>query len=194
MRIDGVDGRIAFRPLAGAAGGDLRTIPAARPFSERKSPLASISSDPSGNRTLQFVGIDGRRRSIRLGKLSLRAASKIKERVEALAAAKAGNFSLDRETAEWLAGVGDDLAARLATAGRAEPRQAVTSAALEQFLKDYRAGRADVAQGTSTNSGIIADRLLAFFPAKRALRAITPGDGDRWLVWLKQNYAGPTVS
>ena len=35
---------------------------------------------------------------------------------------------------------------------------------------------------------------LRHYPAERPLHAITEGDADRWLVWLKQEYAGPTVS
>jgi integrase len=40
----------------------------------------------------------------------------------------------------------------------------------------------------------VANRLLAFFPADRTLDSITEGEADRWLVWLKTKYAGPTVS
>src|SRR5262245_29068351 len=155
--------------------------------------MASISRDGDGRRTIQFVAPDGRRKSVRLGKVSQREAGEVKVRVERLLAAQTANLSLDAETAQWLANVGDDLAAKLAAVGLAAPR-ASASTALGQWLKDYRDHRADVSKGTSTNYGIIANRLLAFFPADRPLHVITAGDADRWLVWLKQQYAGPTVS
>jgi len=46
--------------------------------------MASISKEPNGRRTIQFVGADGKRRSIRLGKVSKHTAQGIKVKVEAL--------------------------------------------------------------------------------------------------------------
>ena len=39
--------------------------------------MASISKEPNGRRTIQFVAGDGKRRSIRLGKVSQREAEEI---------------------------------------------------------------------------------------------------------------------
>ena len=50
--------------------------------------MASISKEPGGRRTIQFVGGDGKRRSIRLGKVSQRLAESVQVRVEHLAAAQ----------------------------------------------------------------------------------------------------------
>ena len=155
--------------------------------------MASISTNSNGTRTVQFVGTDGRRRSVRLGKVSMKTAEKIKLRVERLTAAQTANLSIDHETAQWLASVGNDLAAKLAGVGLVAPRQTAT-ATLGQWFEKYRKHRADVSKGTSTNYGIVANRLLAFFVAGRPLHSITEGDADRWLVFLKQEYAGPTVS
>jgi len=46
--------------------------------------MASISTGPNGHRTIQFIGADGKRRSVRLGKMSMRQTESIKLRVEAL--------------------------------------------------------------------------------------------------------------
>ena len=43
--------------------------------------MASISRDKSGNRTIQVVCADGKRRSIRLGKMSQRVALEVKTKV-----------------------------------------------------------------------------------------------------------------
>jgi hypothetical protein len=66
--------------------------------------------------------------------------------------------------------------------------------ALAAYVEGYRKHRADVAKGTNTNYGIVGKRLLAFFPGDRLLHTITESETDRWLVWLKTEYAGPTVS
>jgi len=155
--------------------------------------MASIANDPNGYRRLLFLGPDGRRKTIRLGRVSDRDADRIKVHVEHLVTAAKNRTQLDPDTTAWLSRIGNDLAAKLAAAGLVSARRTST-AALAQYIQDYRAHRADVAEGTNTNYGIVGARLLAFFPSDRALHAITEGEADRWLVWLKTEYAGPTVS
>lgn len=158
--------------------------------------MASISSSSNGRRTVQFISpFDGRRRSIRLGKAPMKTVEEVKRRVEYILAAVESGTALDADTAKWLAtGIGADLAAKLAKVGLIGPRHADATTTLGQWVGDYREYRADVSKGTSTNYGIIANRLLAYFPADKPLHSITKGDADRWLVYLKQEYAGPTVS
>ncbi len=157
--------------------------------------MASLSNDSNGGRRIQFI-LDGKRKAVRLGKCSQKAAEAVRLKVEHVIAAKLAGLPLDAETARWLAEVSDGLHAKLATAGLVPPRRSAATAGLDmgQWLEHYRQHRADVSGGTSTNYGIIANRLLAFFPAGRPLHSITQGDADRWLVWLKTKYAGPTVS
>ena len=85
--------------------------------------MASISKQPNGRRTIQFVGNDGKRRSIRLGKCSQRLAETVQVKVEHLAAAQATGGALDGETARWVAGIDDVLHARLAAVGLVHKRQ-----------------------------------------------------------------------
>ncbi len=155
--------------------------------------MASISTSPEGLRTVQFVAADGRRRSIRLGNGSMKDAQEVRRRVEYIVAAQRLGTAIDADTAEWLGRIGIDLAGKLAAAGLVAPRH-TTSTRLGDWLDSYRKHRADVSRGTSTNYGIVASRLLAFFPADRTVQSITEGDADRWLVYLKQEYAGATVS
>src|SRR5439155_15082030 len=110
-----------------------------------------------------------------------------------LAVAQTTNICIDNETAQWLTKIGNDLASKLVAAELIAPRQ-TASVTLAQWLKDYRELRADVSDGTSTNYGIVANRLLTFFPGDRPLHTLTQGDADRWLVFLKKDYAGPTVN
>jgi integrase len=156
--------------------------------------MASISNDPGGLRRILFVAADGSRKTIRLGKVPRRVATEVKGRVEALLAATNAGVAIDGETARWLANIADPLHAKLAAAGLVTGRARSEQLQLGTFLDAYAAARADVSTGTRTNYGIIGRRLLAFFPADRPLSAIAVGDADRWLVWLRQEYAGPTVS
>src|SRR3712207_2520570 len=102
--------------------------------------MASISTDGRKNRTIQFVGQDGKRRSIRLGKVPLKAATEIKLKVEALNLALGAGVPLDMDTAAWVARLGGDLADKLAAVGLI-PRRA--RATLDAFVRGYVAGRTD---------------------------------------------------
>ena len=85
--------------------------------------MASISTAANGTRTIQFVGKDGKRRSVRLGKVPMKTAEEVCRRVEYLQAASISGTAPDADTVKWLASVGDALHARLAAAGLVEPRE-----------------------------------------------------------------------
>lgn len=61
--------------------------------------MASITTEPGGRRTIQFVGRDNKRRSIRLGKVSQRIADAVKTRVEQLNAAQIAGHAVEADTA-----------------------------------------------------------------------------------------------
>ena len=103
--------------------------------------MASISKEPAGRRSIQFVAGDGRRRSIRLGKVTQRMAEAVKLRVELLSAAIQSGHATDDETARWLATIDHRLNAKLAAVGLVARRQSATLAA---FLDSYVKSRGDV--------------------------------------------------
>ena len=143
--------------------------------------MASISKEPNGRRTIQFVGKDGKRRSIRLGKCSQRLAESIQVKVEHLVAAQASGGALDRDTALWVAELDAGLADKLAAVGLIAKRQRAT---LKAFLEGYVKNRSDVKGSTATVYGHTRRCLLDFFGADRPLQEITPGDADEWRLWL----------
>src|SRR6516162_11645743 len=137
--------------------------------------MASISKAANGYRTIQFVGGDGKRRSIRLGKVSHRQAEAVKFRVEALNAAAISKCPLDGDTAAWVAAIGDDLAAKLAAVGLVPERaSALPGALLGEFITSYIGRRTDLKPQTRTNFEIGRSRLVEYFGAERPLRSITP--------------------
>jgi integrase len=155
--------------------------------------MASITTTPNGHRLIQFVVGDNRRRTIRLGKVSLKTTEKILVKVEALHSAAVANVSWDVETAKWVAGLSPVLADKLASVGLIPKRQERNKERLKPFLDTYVAGRTDVKPGTTTNLKIGADRMVQFFGSDRELSSINAGDCDDWLVWLKERFAGATV-
>jgi len=146
--------------------------------------MASISREANGRRTIQFVGSDGKRRSIRLGKVSQKTAEAVKVQIEHLAAAGETRHALDGETARWVADLGDDLAGKLAAVGLVPKREAAT---LGDFLQGYVDSRGDVKGSTATVYGHTRRCLLGYFGPDKPLREITQGDADSWRLWLVSN-------
>ena len=153
--------------------------------------MASISKQPNGRRTIQFVGGDGKRRSIRLGKCSQRLAESVQVKVEHLVASQLTSGALDGETARWVADLDDQLADKLAAVGLIPRRERAT---LKAFLDSYIEGRTDVKFRTKWKYQTTRQNLLDFFGNDKPLRAITPGDADDWRLRLaKRGLAENTV-
>src|SRR5579875_3573770 len=152
--------------------------------------MASISYS-DGRATIQFIDADAKRKSIRLGAVPKRTAESIKLRVEALLNAKITNTPIDRDTATWLAGIGADLADKLASAGLIAAR---SSRLLGEFIAEFITSRQDVKEATRTSLRVAANRLISYFGEARALDSITPADIDRWVIHLQTSeYAQATI-
>lgn len=155
--------------------------------------MASIGTDPGGRRRILFVGPDNRRRTIRLGKIDQRTAEAVCRHVEGLLSSKMAGQPVPRETASWLASLGDVLYGRLARVGLVEPRKPADDTRLGPFVEQYIAGRTDVSVRTIINLRQAAKGLLAYFGPDKPLRAITPGDADEFRRWLAQRLGPNTV-
>jgi integrase len=153
--------------------------------------VASIANDPNGAKRVLFSDKDGKRKTIRLGKLPIKMAREICGRVERILAAKLANVALDLDTVNWLSGVGDELHGKLAAVGLVQPR---ASAKLADFLQAYIHLRTDVKQRTRNNLNMAKSRLVAFFGPDKPLQEIGLADADDWNLWLKERYALATVS
>jgi len=154
--------------------------------------MASIGKDKGGRKRVLFVAEDGSRKTVRLGKCSLRQAQAFKVRLEALIA---GRFSgIDAETARWAGDLPDDMHAKLASLGLVDPRAATRSATLGELLDRYFAARTDVKPGTVLVWQQAKQSLLDYFGADRPIREIHEGDAELWrLSMAQQGLAEPTI-
>ena len=143
--------------------------------------MASISKDRNGKKRIQFITSDGRR-SIRLGKTSMKQALSFKFHFETLLASRHTGF-LDEDTASWLSGLSDEMHEKLATLGLVEPRKRKN---LGSFLKEYISSRTDVSTGTTTVYSHTQRNLLDFFGKDRELHTITEGDADQFVIFLHE--------
>ena len=148
--------------------------------------MASVTHDKkTGRRTIQFVGADGKRRSIRLGKVSAKQAESAKLHLEDLIACKATGTASKGTTAGWVADLPDTLRRRLERVGLVRPREGTESPALAEWLQTYVTSRRDVKDTTATVYSHTRRNLLAFFGGDRRMNSITPGDADAFRVFLK---------
>ena len=120
---------------------------------------------------------DGKRRSIRLGKVAQRVAEGIKYRVEVINSALIAKQAIDPDTARWLASIDDELHAKLAKVELCEGRNV---ALLGPFLDSYLAERTDVKPLTMKKYETTKRMLIEQYGRDRSLRAITPADADAW--------------
>jgi len=87
--------------------------------------MASLCAD-NGSRGTKWRVLtrlpNGKRHTIRLGRVNKRIAEQTKRMVEILEASRSAGLPLDAEAAAWLSRVSDEIHARIVRAGLAEPR------------------------------------------------------------------------
>ncbi|HEX5104213.1 MAG TPA: tyrosine-type recombinase/integrase [Pirellulaceae bacterium] len=155
--------------------------------------MASISTDKRGNRTVQFMGCDRKRRSVRLGPCSLRIAEKWQGHIERLAIAKKLNHSVERETANWVADLEDPMHEKLAAVGLVEPRAPKIKIGLGAYLDEFVAKRIDVKPATIEVWGQIVRNLKGHFGEGRDPATITEADADDFKLYLIGEKLSPTT-
>ncbi len=150
--------------------------------------MASVSKNKeTGDVTMQFTGLDGKRKTLRLGKARQRTVDKVKTHLEELLEARQlGRSPYDETTAwvNWIAEKNSPLFNKLANQGLVPQRKAPERATLGAFLDSYVAGRSDVKAGTATVYGHTRRCLVDYFGADKPLGEITLADADDWRRWL----------
>ena len=149
--------------------------------------MASIATEKRNGkvyRRVWFYDKDNRRRSVRLGKMNVKAAEAIARRVEALNSCTIAGTSPDNDLAHWIADLGDDLREKFRGAGfeRLIPKQ--IHATLDTFLGGYIDSRDDYGDRTRINNQNTRGKLTAFFGADRDLRDIALEEAVAWRQWL----------
>src|SRR5262245_27982210 len=141
--------------------------------------MASIARDNNGNRRILFVAPDGRRPTIRLGKVSHRTAEGIKYRVEQLIERLTYKQPMDSDLAQWVADLEPRFARKLASVGLISEPKPQPLVRLGEFLQSWVAAR----QGDYKPASLIAwrqviDALTAFLGADCPLADVTPTNAE----------------
>lgn len=145
--------------------------------------MASVTTRPNGHRWVLFTAPDGKRHTIRLGKVTRPQADQVRQRVEHLIAAKLLSHSYDLETAKWLANISPNIYDRLATAGLVTSREVRTVGQLVAWYQKQLALEG-TQPATLRNIGIVGGNLVAYF-RERPLNHITEEEANRFRDWLQ---------
>jgi integrase len=148
--------------------------------------MASIIRDPGGTKRIQFIEpAIGRRRAVRLGKMSVRDADVVKSKIEAIVAAKAMGRPVDLGTAEWVGDLSNEIHARFAKVGLFEPRENAKDLTLSTWSEKYIEQRStELAKESVRKLRDTSKRFDAFFGHNRQLSEITPSEAADWRAGL----------
>jgi integrase len=141
--------------------------------------MATIGNDPNGSKRILFVAPDGKRKTIRLGKATMKQANAFKVKVEALIGQTITGV-VDDEVSRWLASLDAKMYGRLVAVGLAKPRECDCQT-LGALIDGYIAGRqADAKPRTLINLDQARKRLLAFFGPDKPIRDITEAEAEEF--------------
>lgn len=152
--------------------------------------MASVISDRAGRKRIQFVGFDGKRRTVRLGVCGIAQARGFAALVDELIAANWAH-SVSPETAKRLAALPDVIHNRLARAGLVVARSE-TRATLGQLIDRYKAA-AIVKPATLAAYEQTFGSLRDHFGEARALASIKAGDAELWRKDLADGTLSPAT-
>jgi integrase len=155
--------------------------------------MASIARDPDGRKRILFTAPDGKRKPIRLGKVSQRAAEATKYRVEQLLESLNLKRPMEADLAEWVNKLEPRMAKKLANVGLIPEPEAKAAAILGPFMQSYMDGRADLKQATKIVRGQVIRDLNEFFGESRDIGTILAGHADDFKQWLIGRGLAPTT-
>ena len=155
--------------------------------------MASVHKTDGGKkpgRAVQFEDAQGKRRTIRLGRIGFDDARTFANRVEALVSKQRLNIAVDTDAdlVRWLAGLSDDLYARLARFGLVTPKTPLEPVAgaptLAAWCERYEQSRTDLKPASRVKIKYTHVLLKKHLKDATLIDAITLGDAKEWRRWL----------
>ena len=152
--------------------------------------MASINRDKNGNCRLQFKSLDGKRRTIRLGKITKKVSERILFHIEEIIAARTTNVPLSAPTAQWVTTLSNSMRDKLAACELIEKPKEIT---LGDWIDQYINGRTSLKPGTVRNLRRNASLLIEFFGSDQKLKSINRGDADEFREFLASKKFAPAT-
>jgi integrase len=145
--------------------------------------MASVNKDSKGWR-VEFTIPGQKRRPLRLGQISEKAAKEIGRHIERIIESKKTGLPIAADTEKWVSVLPDELRRKLVSVGLIANSGRRSSRILGQFLDDYMKARSDIKQGTINNLIVARRHLEKYFGPDRDMASITAGEADLYRIWL----------
>lgn len=156
--------------------------------------MASIAREKNGNRRILFVAPDGKRPTIRLGKVSQRTAEGVKYRVEQLLEALHYKHPVEGELAQWVADLEPRMAKKLAAVGLIAKPETKTTATLGPFLQTWLAARkGDYKPASLISWGQVIKAFTKFLGEDCPLENVTPAKAEAFRQSMLAGGLRPTT-
>jgi len=139
--------------------------------------MASVVNEPRGRRRVEFFALDGKRKKVRLGRITGAAARTFAHRLERLVTARRYGDVPDAELRRWLDTLDDRTHAKLAAFDLIAPRLSLT---LGEFLDQFMAGCVGMKPSSRAKLEQTKRKLIAVIGASTPLRKLTPQHADAW--------------
>ena len=147
--------------------------------------MASVRTNKkTGVKDIQFKSLDGKRRTLCIGKVDMKQAKTAKLHIEALIASKVCGGTPNPATLEYVADLPDVIHERLAKTGLVEPRGEGRSVTLKAWCDRYMSQRTDLAETSIKKIQLTIDRLTGFFGKECTLASVTADQAAEWRVSL----------
>jgi integrase len=159
--------------------------------------MASIIQRPNGHKWVQFVATDRKRRTVRLGKCSLKVADTVRHRVECLLSSMITG-TLDRDTSLWVADMTErnpELRSKLEAVGLLTPLEPpATAPLLTEFLDSFvERAKATKKPGTLAVWRQVIQNLKDHMPEGIRLDEVTVGHAKDFHTAIQAKGMKPTT-
>jgi integrase len=146
--------------------------------------MASISTNSKNDRRIMFRGPDGKRRSLWVGKASMRQAETLRVLVDALLKASRTGHTPDEAVCVKINALHRSIRDKLVKFGLLDPPDKPIATPLGEFVTNFVSLRRKAKPATKEiwRQGELS--LLEFFGADCPLDSVTPGDADEYLEHL----------
>lgn len=158
--------------------------------------MATLSEFPKKHWRIQYVDLEGKRQTLRLGKCSKSSAEIVRHRLGLLIAARRLSVAVDADTLSWLNSVGEPLRSRLARTGLTGLDVAVKRdrGLVADFLRDYVSKRKEVVKpGTVIMWNTAIRDFCRTLPDKLTLSQLDATHGMAWLDSMRSSGLSSTT-
>jgi len=139
---------------------------------------------------IQFTDGNRKRRSVRPGKMSKKAAETVKSHVEEIISCRLAGRSLTPETSDWLGKLPDVMLIKLAKAGLTTFQRHT----LGELWDTFRKQKSGVKQSTLDVYDYTEHRLFSYFDRATHLRRLLPEHFEKWKTFLQTDYRSPRTN